>query len=111
MWRGQFVNPLRNLISDAHGVAAFLHTIDGPVVLVGHSYGGAVISEAAADSPNVKALVFVDAFIPEVGESASTLNGKGSIVATLPEEELFDTVPGRSVVGAGRQAVSTVTRE
>jgi pimeloyl-ACP methyl ester carboxylesterase len=78
---------------------------------VGHSYGGAVISEAAADSPNVKALVFVDAFIPEVGESASTLNGKGSIVATLPEEELFDTVPGRSVVGAGRQAVSTVSRE
>ncbi len=66
-------NPLRNLITDASTVASFLHTIDGPVVLVGHSYGGSVITEAAASSPNVKALVFVDAYAPEVGESASTL--------------------------------------
>lgn len=86
-------NPLRNLITDAGTVTSFLQTVDGPVVLVGHSYGGAVISEAAASSPNVKALVFVDAFIPEVGESASTLNGDGSIIGTLPEDQLFDAVP------------------
>lgn len=84
-------NPLRNLITDAGTVASFLRTIDGPVVLVGHSYGGAVITEAATSSPNVKALVYVDAYAPEVGESASTLNGDGSVVLTLPEDQLFDT--------------------
>jgi pimeloyl-ACP methyl ester carboxylesterase len=84
-------NPLRNLITDAGAVASFLRTIDGPVVLVGHSYGGAVITEAASSSPNVKALVYVDAYAPEVGESASTLNGDGSVVLTLPEDQLYDT--------------------
>jgi pimeloyl-ACP methyl ester carboxylesterase len=84
-------NPLRNLITDAEAVASFLRTIDGPVVLVAHSYGGAVITEAAANSPNVRALVYVDAYAPEVGESASTLNGDGSVVLTLPEDQLFDT--------------------
>jgi pimeloyl-ACP methyl ester carboxylesterase len=84
-------NPLRNLTTDADTVASFLRTIDGPVVLVGHSYGGAVITEAAAASPNVRALVFVDAYAPEVGESASALNGDGSVVLTLPEDRLFDT--------------------
>jgi len=88
-------NPLRNLVTDARSVASFLQTIAGPVVLVGHSYGGAVISEAAASSPNVKALVYVDAFIPEVGESAIDLNGDGSILNTLPEEQLFDPTPDR----------------
>jgi pimeloyl-ACP methyl ester carboxylesterase len=86
-------NPLRNLITDAESVAAFVRTVDGPVVLVGHSYGGAVITQAAANSPNVKALVYVDAYAPEVGESASTLNGDGSVVLTLPEDQLFDTRP------------------
>lgn len=87
-------NPLQNLIGDAGTVSAFLETIDGPVVLVGHSYGGAVISEAAANSPNVRALVYVDAFIPDVGESASTMNGEGSIIYSLPEDQLFDTIAG-----------------
>jgi pimeloyl-ACP methyl ester carboxylesterase len=91
-YRAQAVaNPLRNLITDADAVASSLRAIDGPVVLVGHSYGGAVISEAAASSPNVRALVYVDAYAPEVGESASTLNGDGSVVLTLPEDQLFDT--------------------
>jgi pimeloyl-ACP methyl ester carboxylesterase len=91
-YRAQTVaNPLRNLITDADAVASYLHTIDGPVVLVGHSYGGCVISQAAASSPNVKALVFVDAYAPEVGESASTMNGAGSVVATLPDDQLYDT--------------------
>lgn len=84
-------NPLRNLITDAASVASFVHTIDGPVVLVGHSYGGSVITEAAATSPNVKALVYVDGYAPEVGESASTLNGEGSVIVTSPPDRLFDS--------------------
>jgi pimeloyl-ACP methyl ester carboxylesterase len=86
-------NPLQNLITDARSVTSFLTTIDGPVVLVGHSYGGAVISQAAANSPNVKALVFVDAYAPDVGESASVLNGDGSAVVTLPDDQLYDPIP------------------
>lgn len=85
-------NPLRSLGTDAASAAAFVRGVPGPVVLVGHSYGGSVISEAAASSPNVKALVFVDAFLPEPGESASELNGQGSILVERPEEQLFDAM-------------------
>lgn len=69
-------NPLRGVKSDADYVAAIVGSIPGPVVLVGHSYGGSVISAAAAGKPNVRALVFVAAFAPEVGESAVDLSGK-----------------------------------
>jgi len=86
-------NPLRGLNSDSESVTSFLRSIDGPVVLVGHSYGGAVISAAAAGSSNVKGLVYVDAFIPDVGESARDLNGATSVIHTLPEDQLFDPVP------------------
>jgi len=101
-------NPLRNLITDAESVASFLRTIDGPVVLVGHSYGGAVITQAAASSPNVRALVYVDAYAPEIGESASTLNGDGSVVLTLPEDQLFDTA---SLPDAPAGAVDLLLKE
>ena len=69
-------NPLRSVRSDADSVAGLLKTIDGPVVLVGHSYGGSVISEAAEGASNVKALVYVSAFAPDEGESALGLTGK-----------------------------------
>lgn len=69
-------NPLRTLAGDAAYVRQLLASVDGPVVLVGHSYGGAVISNAAKDQDNVKALVFVAAFLPDEGESAMTLAGK-----------------------------------
>ncbi len=69
-------NTLRGLSSDAAVIATFLKSIPGPVVLVGHSYGGAVISVASATSPNVKALVYVDAFVPEAGESPQSLLSK-----------------------------------
>jgi len=69
-------NPLRGLPSDTAYVTSVLATIDGPVVLVGHSYAGMVISQAAASAPNVKALVYVAGFIPQVGESAGALNVK-----------------------------------
>lgn len=63
-------NPLRSLTSDAAYIHSVLESIKGPVVLVGHSYGGAVITNAAASDPNVKALVYVAAFVPDVGQRA-----------------------------------------
>jgi pimeloyl-ACP methyl ester carboxylesterase len=62
-------NPLRGLASDAGYVRSVLHTISGPIVLVGHSYGGAVISNAAVGVSNVKALVYIAGFAPDKGES------------------------------------------
>lgn len=85
-------NPLRNLTTDAAKVAAFVRTVDGPVVLVGHSYGGAVITQAAADTPNVEALVYVDAVALEVGETADALLGADSLLEQLPESAVFDIV-------------------
>ena len=69
-------NPLRSLSGDAAYVKDLLAGIDGPVVLVGHSYGGAVISNAAHGSDNVKALVYAAAFLPDKGENANELASK-----------------------------------
>jgi pimeloyl-ACP methyl ester carboxylesterase len=69
-------NPLRSVMSDAVYVSNILAGIKTPVVLVGHSYGGSVISEAAYKNSNVKALVYVAAFAPEAGETAVSLSGK-----------------------------------
>ncbi|MFD8565515.1 alpha/beta fold hydrolase [Streptomyces sp. NPDC059639] len=69
-------NPLRGLTGDSQYVRQLVVSIEGPVVLVGHSYGGSVISNAAAELDNVRALVFVAAFLPEEGESALALSGK-----------------------------------
>ncbi|MEV6304570.1 alpha/beta hydrolase [Actinoplanes sp. NPDC051861] len=69
-------NPLRGLSSDAAQVRALLDSIDGPIVLVGHSYGGAVISAAATGSEAVQALVYLGAFVPDTGESAEQLVGQ-----------------------------------
>jgi pimeloyl-ACP methyl ester carboxylesterase len=66
-------NPLRGVASDAAAVGDLVATIDGPVVLVGHSYGGAVITNVAADAGDIVGLVYVAAFAPEPGESAFTL--------------------------------------
>ncbi|SDN93481.1 alpha/beta fold hydrolase [Actinacidiphila guanduensis] len=65
-------NPLRGVASDSAYLASYLKTVPGPIVLVGHSYGGFVITNAATGDPDVKALVYVDAFLPAQGE---TLNG------------------------------------
>jgi pimeloyl-ACP methyl ester carboxylesterase len=66
-------NPLRDVGTDAAYLESVLHTITGPIVLVGHSYAGFLISQAAADDPNVKALVYVAAYIPIAGESPADL--------------------------------------
>ncbi len=68
--------PMRGVESDARILSDILATLPSPVVLVGHSYGGSVISEAANGHENVKALVYVAAFAPEVGETAGGLSGK-----------------------------------
>lgn len=69
-------NPLRSVASDAAYVSDIVAGIDGPVVLVGHSYGGQVISTAANGHANVKSLVYVAAFAPAAGEAAADLAGK-----------------------------------
>ncbi|WP_433512964.1 alpha/beta fold hydrolase [Nonomuraea sp. CA-143628] len=89
MWRGVIAklqthgytavavaNPLRDLESDARYVAETVRAVDGPVVLVGHSYGGAVITRAARDTSNVEALVYSAAFQPDEGESSFGLAGR-----------------------------------
>jgi pimeloyl-ACP methyl ester carboxylesterase len=66
-------NPLRSLSGDAAYIASVANQIPGPVLLVGHSYGGAVISAAAPQAQNVVGLVYVAAFIPDEGESIQGL--------------------------------------
>lgn len=83
-------NPLRGLADDTAYLRSALAAVDGPVVLVGHSYGGAVISGAAVGDSRVKALVYVAAFAPDKGESATELAAK------FPGSTLGDTVNPRS---------------
>lgn len=87
----EFANPLRSVSNDSASLAAFLEAkTDGDVVLVGHSYGGAVTSQAATDNPNVKALVYVNAFVPDQGESV------GELLPAIPDADPlagFDVVP------------------
>src|SRR6476646_11449852 len=68
-------NPLRGVKSDADYVASALKNINGPIVLVGHSYGGSVITNAVNGNKKVKALVYVAGFAPEKGETAAQLSG------------------------------------
>ena len=69
-------NPLRSVSADAAYVSSVVNNIEGPVVLVGHSYGGQVITNAARETNNVKSLVYVAAFAPDAGEAAADLAGK-----------------------------------
>ncbi|MEE1768935.1 alpha/beta hydrolase [Streptomyces sp. JV185] len=69
-------NPLRGLYSDSAYIASVLKTIKGPIVLAGHSYGGAVISTAAARNLQVKSLIYINAQMPDVGESGMSLSAR-----------------------------------
>ena len=86
-------NPLTGLPYDAATIADFLHTITGPIVLVGHSYGGAVITNAATGDSQVKALVYDDAFIPAQGETVVDLTKPGSCFAVKDLTKVFNFVP------------------
>jgi pimeloyl-ACP methyl ester carboxylesterase len=99
-------NTLRGPKADAAIIRNYLDTIDGPVVLVAHSYGGFVITNAATGAQNVKALVYVDAFIPDEGQPAVALTGQGSsLVAALTNPTaVFKLVP---IPGAPPEAPDT----
>ncbi|MFF3562015.1 alpha/beta fold hydrolase [Streptomyces sp. NPDC002574] len=91
-------NPLRDLAGDAAYVSSVLDTIPGPVVLVGHSYGGAVITDAAAGHANVKALVYIAAFAPDQGESSL------GITSEYPGSRLPSSLVVRPFPGGGQDA-------
>ena len=81
-------NPLRGLDYDSAYIASYLKQISGPVILVGHSYGGAVITNAAVGDPNVKALVYIAGWAPAQGESLASLIASplGQTIPGLPTE-------------------------
>src|SRR6188768_407914 len=88
-------NTLRGVGSDAAVIRSYLDTVDGPVILVGHSYGGFVITNAATGAQNVKALVYVDAFIPDEGQPVAALTGAASALAAAAANptSIFKLVP------------------
>ena len=98
-------NPLRGLAHDAEYIASYVNQIDGPVLLVGHSYGGAVISVAGASTPNAVGLVFVAAFALDEGESFA------EIFAQFGDTPLLSAVrPGTFPLPNGETAVELTIR-
>ncbi|MFJ3289697.1 alpha/beta fold hydrolase [Streptomyces sp. NPDC086669] len=93
-------NPLRSLAGDSAYLRDVLAGIDGPIVLAGHSYGGSVISNAATGNENVKALVYLAAFLPDKGESAADLAGK------FPGSTLGDALRPVPTTNAGDSPVN-----
>jgi pimeloyl-ACP methyl ester carboxylesterase len=89
-------NPLRGIASDSAYLASFLNQIPGPVLAVGHSYAGAVISNAATQASNVVGLVFVAAFAPEEGERLGEVESgsKDSILGTAQVPLKYPTGQG-----------------
>jgi pimeloyl-ACP methyl ester carboxylesterase len=87
-------NPLRGVISDGDYVRTFVGTIEGPVVLVGHSYGGSVITNASAGADNVRALVFIAAYVPEEGETLLTAGALDGASNDLGEHLVVRPYPG-----------------
>jgi pimeloyl-ACP methyl ester carboxylesterase len=82
-------NLLRGPAGDAAYLASYLRTISGPIVLVAHSYGGFVATNAATGNTNIKALVYVDAFVPDEGE---TLGGLAARWGSCVTEDAFNPV-------------------
>ena len=89
-----FSNPLRGPASDGQYLREFLSTITGDVVLVGHSYGGAVITNAATGNPHVKSLVYVAAYAPAEGESVAAANNLGGGHTTVTDHLVLRPYPG-----------------
>jgi pimeloyl-ACP methyl ester carboxylesterase len=101
-------NPLMGLAIDDATISSFLQTVSGPIVLVGHSYGGAVITNAAAGDTQVKALVYVDAFIPDQGQTIQSLLGAGSCFAVADPTTVFNFVP---IPGAATGVVDAYVKQ
>ncbi|MFE6256547.1 alpha/beta fold hydrolase [Agromyces sp. NPDC057865] len=92
-------NPLRSLAGDAAYVRDVIDAVEGPVVLVGHSYGGLVISEASAGHDRVAALVYASAFVPETGDSAFGLS------ASEPGSTLGEAIEAHPISTGGVELV------
>ena len=91
-------NPLRGIAHDSAYTAAVFEQIEGPVLAVGHSYGSAVITNAATDAKNVVGLVYVAAFAPEQGETlgAAEANSKDSVLNSALVPRQYPTADGGS---------------
>jgi pimeloyl-ACP methyl ester carboxylesterase len=97
------VNPLRGVSADAAYVASAINQIPGPVLAVGHSYGGAVITNAVPHTTNVVGLVYVAAFAPDEGETL------GEILATSKDSVLTTAVlEGQYPTGQGAETATEV---
>ncbi|MBV8994891.1 MAG: alpha/beta hydrolase [Pseudonocardiales bacterium] len=86
-------NPLRGLVVDTAYLASVINQIDGPVLLVGHSYGGALITNAATNTPNAVGLVYVAAFAPDAGERLGEVEAgsKDSVLNTALVQRHYPT--------------------
>jgi pimeloyl-ACP methyl ester carboxylesterase len=95
------VNPLRGVSADAAYVASVIGQIPGPVLAVGHSYGGAVITNAASAAGNVVGLVFVAAFAPDEGETLQEIEGRSrdSILPAALRQTDYPSGPGSEAAG------------
>jgi pimeloyl-ACP methyl ester carboxylesterase len=91
-------NPLRGIAADSAYIAAVLEQIEGPVVAVGHSYGGAMITNAATDAKHVVGLVYVAAFAPEEGETlgAAEASSQDSVLNSALVPRQYPTANGGS---------------
>ncbi len=98
-------NPLRSVQGDSAYLASILATITGPIVLVGHSYGGVLITNAATGNPNVKALVYVAAFAPDAGDTVIGLQTMFPGTKLGLEQLDFRPLPGGGADGYVKQAV------
>jgi pimeloyl-ACP methyl ester carboxylesterase len=87
-------NPLRSVAGDSAYIRSVLDTIDGPIVLVGHSYGGFVLTNAAAGHPGVEALVYVAAFAPDLGDTVGGLAAANPGSRLVPENLVVRPYPG-----------------
>jgi pimeloyl-ACP methyl ester carboxylesterase len=100
-------NPLRGLPTDTAAAKDVLRSVHGPVILVGHSYGGAVITEAAAGDPEVRALVYLAALAPDTGETASG-------PSDIPVEHPLPPLPSEqvtTVAADGSESVDVYLRQ
>jgi pimeloyl-ACP methyl ester carboxylesterase len=95
------VNPLRGISEDAAYVASAVDQIPGPVLAVGHSYGGAVITNALTNSENVVGLVYVAAFAPDEGETLGEIvaSSKDSMLMPAVQEAKYPTGRGSEIAG------------
>ena len=85
--------PLRSLSGDSAYLRTFLETVDGPIVLVGHSYGASVITNASTGDPDIRALVYVNGSVPAEGETVAELAGPDSALSVSDPTTIFEFVP------------------